>query len=246
MLKVRRLLALILVLCLFLSISCAETYIVDPATGVNLRDANGGGNVIKVVRHGSQVEVIGEDKFWYEVELADGLKGYIYKDYLHPASGEELREKLVTKKITHEADAKFIGTLKETVKVYKKANGKLLGTIEEGDFVFILQTGQYWNKIVWNNTEVAYIQSSACEISEVNIPGEGVVYRLQDDYTRYKQVPIRKEPNSNSRRIMYAKNDSYVRVVEEVNDKWALVSYDGYGHMGYVSKLYLRKVKKYN
>ena len=225
------------------------TYIVNPASGVNVRDARREGNVITVIRGGEPVEVTGESNNWYTVRLNDGTTGYIYKDYLHVGHAEELEaiDNRRNRRVSIDnTKAEFVGTILSSCKVYKKANGKVIGEYEAGDSVYIRQTGKFWHKIVWNNSEIGYIQAKYVKVVDINIPGEGTVYMLTDQNNETTKYSIRKEPSYKSKELALFKMGRYVRVLEMVNSVWAKVVYNSNGDIGYVRRTWLQKSQRYN
>ncbi len=221
------------------------TYIVEPKLGVNVRDAVEDGAVIKVIRGGEPVEVTGETRFKYKVRLEDGTTGYIYKKYLHVGHAEELEaiENRRNRKVNVDNSwANLIGRINSDCSVYKTANGKIIDEFKVGDIVFIRQTGQFWYRIIYQNSEVAWIQSKNVDIVDVNAPGEGTVYVLRDTRNSgTSKVDIRTEPNIKSKVLKTVKMGYHVRVLEEVNNVWAKVSYDSNGSIGYVRRCWLKK-----
>ncbi len=247
----RVLLVITIMVCLFswhgayANTSDSVTYIVDPASGVNVRDATKGGSVITIVRGGKTVEVTGETSRWYRVRLDDGTQGYIYKQYLHVGHAEELEaiEKRRNRKVNVDNSwANLIGSINSDCQVYKKANGKIIGCLETDDIVYIRKTGRYWYRIIYNNSELAWIQSKYVDIIDVNVPGEGDVCVLRDGKkTGTTKVDIRTEPNIKSKVLKTVKMGYHVRVLEEVDDVWAKVSYDSEGSIGYVRQRWLKE-----
>ena len=239
----------------YASAESSITYIIDTPGGVNVRDSKKGGNITEVIRSGEPVEVIdSSDKYWLQIRRKDGSIGYIIKGengktYAHPAHAEEL-EALQNKKpvriYVDNTDAYLLAVATKDATVYKKANEKKLGVIEAGEIVYVRQTGRYWYKIIWANSEVAYVQTECLELIGPNIPGDEKVYYLTGGENPDSLAVVRTEPNAKAERLVSLKMSSFVRVIEDVDGKWVKVRYDAEGNEGYMYKKWLKESKKFS
>lgn len=215
-------------------------WMVDAENGVNVRSAKKNGTVIKTLRKGEIILVCEEDKLWVGYRMEDGNIGYCYKEYLHIAHAEEIEAWENRKKqgitLTNE-EAFAIGTIKEDCKVYKRANGKVIGYFEAGDEVYIRQTGKFWYKIVWEDRELAYIQSKYVEFDRPNIPADGDFMMVACK----KYAPIYEENDAHSKKIGKVQNGHYVVVIDDSDEEYCFVYYDPNCNEGYISKKYLRE-----
>ena len=234
---------LFVIVAAFPVISAAEggyLWMVDSSDGVNVRDAKKGGEIIKTLRKGEIIQVCSEDKFWVGFRLENGKIGYCYKEYLHIAHAEEIEAWENRKKngitLTNE-DAFAIGIINDECKVYKRANGKVIGFLDAGDEVYIRQTGKYWYKIVWQDSELAFVQAKYIDFYRPNIPTEG----------EYKKVScngyasIYEEPDSKSEKVGKVKNGHYVVILDDSDEKYAYVCFDSECNDGYILKKYLKE-----
>ncbi len=244
--KVACILFVVCVLCSIFSVSYGEggyLWMVDAGSGVNVRDAKKNGNVVGFLRRGEIIKVVEEDSRWVGFYMDNGNIGYVYKQYLHIAHAEEIEEWERKKKLgikLENKDAYLVGTLKEDSKIYKTPNDKILGELEAGTTVFIRQTGKYWYKVIWNNKELGYVQTSKVKITAPNIPGEEPV-RVVIPKNSAEKAPIWDSPFKNYRES-FIKTGYFVRILEEDND-WCKVMYDADGNIGYMHKSWLKETK---
>ena len=216
---------------------------VDAGSGVNVRNAKKNGTVVGVLRRGEIIKVVEEDSYWVGFYMENGEIGYVYKQYLHIAHAEEIEEWERKKKLgitLENVDAYLVGELKEDAKIYKTANGRVLGELEAGTTIYVRQTGKFWYKVIWDNRELGYVQSSKVKLSAPNIPGEEPV-RIVIPKNGDEKAPIW-ENEAKTKRIATIKTGHFVRVLAEEND-WCMVMYDAHGNIGFMHKSWLKETK---
>ena len=221
------------------------TFIVDTPSGVNIRDAKKGGEVVGGLRNGTRFEVIDySDKYWVTIRREDGSLGYVYKEYVRPANPDEIIEqppKQSTRTPIDNHDAYLLAVVVKDATVYKKVDGNKLGKMLVGETVYVRQTGKYWYKIVWNNCEIGYIQKERIKLVDANIPGTEHAYVLSDGGEQDSRAAIRETPSADARVIKVLNMRSFVRVIEDLGNGWVKVRYDAYGNEGYMYKKWLRE-----
>ncbi len=224
-------------------------FIVDPESGVNIRDKDK--KVVGYARGGSAVTVVGETKDWYKIKRSDGSDGYIFKKYLHVAHAEELealdRAKRVGVKIdVNNSLARFLGVANNDIKVYKEDLKTKMGTIKAGEVIYIRQTGKYWYRVVYANSKIGYIQTkSGFTMTGPNIPVEGTPMLLNVPEGNYAYLLT--EPKGGKTIAKFnSSSPTEAFIVLEVSGGWAKVAYNDKGDIGYIGKRFLKSTKMFN
>ena len=225
------------------------TYIVDAKSGVNIRDKDK--NITGVAKHGSAIQVVGQDKYWLKVKNKDGSIGYVYKQYAHVGHAEELEalEKASRKSVkipVTNSLARFVAVAQTDIKVYKDDLKTKLGTISAGETVFIRQTGKYWYKVIWGGNQIAYIKAgSGFKITGPNVPSnlEGTPMILT--VPQGEQAYLKTEPHGKTIAKYSSGGPIEGFLVLEIEGGWAKVVYDDQGNVGYIGKRFLKTSKMF-
>ncbi len=242
---------------LFLAISAnalAATWIVDAPNGVFVRDPVTHGHIYTsdgkeaVMGYGRTIDVEWYDNYWLYFTY-NGQPAMVYREYAHIANPEELvqiHQNGGRLPLTNEA-AIFVGIATSDLKVVKDPDKSTIryGTIEQGETVYVRALGKYWYKIVYNNAESAYVESSKVSLIDLNIPGEGVPYRTKGDNSTNK-FSIREEPSFEAIVIVNLEFGTYVKVVETIDSTWVKVIYNSKGDTGYMRRIWLNPTTLFN
>jgi len=150
-------------------------------------------------------------------------------------TGEEaaLLEKMNARPMAFHYDAKYLGIAVRDADVFFEPNGVKVGYIKEKADVFVIETGKYWYKIVYENEYYAYVRSNAVELYDANLPWGGQLYRVSSTGGN-RHALLRECPCGDSAIVARLSVGDYVKVVEFYDNHWALVMYDMDGCEAYI------------
>ena len=155
----------IFILLFTLSINCEakQLYTTD---GVNIRkEADASSPVCLAVSAGTAVTKTGQNGNWIKVS-ADGVKGYIYKDYLSSKKTSPVSSSSASKsssdsgKASNSGKASRINSSDVNLRTKPNSDCKVKAVLSEGETVTILSTEGNWKKIRTEDGSKGYVYSS--------------------------------------------------------------------------------------
>ena len=195
-----------------------------------LRDsASTNGTTLTKMYAGEHVTVLKKDDVWAYVQYGN-LNGYAMNRYLtfyNTATGEE--------------DVVTTATVANTNAVWLRAGGSTsavaLGKIYEGETVSVLEKGETWSKIIYNDI-IGYSMSMylrfADEVEEPEAPQEPVTTAT---VANTDALWLRKQPSTSAGTFTKMYAGETVSVLEK-GETWSKVVYKGI--TGYSMSMYLR------
>lgn len=165
--------------------------------------------------------------------------GYCHADLLNedPANltGEEtaIVAKMYSQPCTGPNAAKYLGICLYDTDVFYQPNGTKVGMIHERDDVYVVETGKYWYKIIFEDEFTGYVRPASVELYDVNIPCSGQLYKVTSTGGN-RHALVRECPCGDSEIVARLDRGDYVRIDEFYNNHWALVTYNAAGCQGYI------------
>ena len=219
------------------------TWVTGSADGVNVRNPQTHEQV-GLVRPGTLVDVLYEDDYWLHINYG-GQEAIVYKEYFTPADGSyttKAQSSQTTPRNPLEETMPYIGVVTKTTKVWVDPDKgpEKAGNLEAGTGILIRQVDKYWIRIQFEG-HLRYIPRDTAQVTGINLPGDGKVYKLQiPEKFENSVIPIREEANKESKILAKKDPGDFIRIVDSL-DGWSLVVYDVHGNMGYVSNWYLKE-----
>ncbi len=191
---------------------------------VYLRSGKGlGYSYESILDKGTQVEILDKsDNEWYEVEIANGLTGFIYSVYLEPLSSN----------FDEESDELYA---KATTNVYirsgKGTDYKEKGIIKKGDTVKVIDaSSSTWYEVELEDGVTGFASTSYLELTktepEEDEEGERSIIKMQTK----QSTNLREGPATFYDVLLKLPAGTVIEV--EGDDDWRTVTYDG--ERGYV------------
>lgn len=222
----------------------ADQWVTGSEDGVNVRDPETH-ELVGLVTPGTLVDVLYQDDYWLHISYGD-QEAIVYKEYFTPLDGEYTP---TTTPTTPSRPKKplldtmvYTGVVTKNTKVWVDPDKgpEKAGTLEEGTEILIRAIDKYWYRIYFDG-HLRYIPRESAQVTGINLPGDGKVYRLQiPESWDSTVVPIREQPTKESSQLAKLAAGDFVRVVDSLGG-WSLVIYDTHGSMGFVSSWYLKE-----
>lgn len=214
--------------------SAVTATVVNVNTAVNLRKGAGTNtSLLGTVAKGARVWVLGDDGDWYQVRTADGVQGYISKQYLRisqAAAGETATVVNVNVAVNMRQGA---GT-----------DTTVIAQLKKGSVVNVLEASGSWYKISTMDGKVGYVSKSYLKINtEASAPIEnGTVVTVSSKIGTVQNVStavnLRKGAGTDTALLGTVAKGQQVAVLGQTGDWYQVQTADG--RQGYISKAYLK------
>lgn len=112
------------------------------------------------------------------------------------------------------------------------SNDRALFSLKEGDEVEVLQIGDPWNKVKYNNRE-GYIKNAFVTLEK------GVMQSKPDADIIKSTVYLFSEPSEKSTPLVKVPYDTSIKILEETDETWIKIQYEYY--TGYLKKSWVIK-----
>ncbi len=222
----------------------SETWISDDY--VRVRDPQTHADLYWQVSPGETVNVLWADDYWLHI-MYNGQECIVYKEYFTPASGGTSYTPTQGQPAAkRRVQNKYLGVILKDSKVYREdAYGKeYIGRISAGTQVVVRTIGKFDVGIIFEG-RLAYVDKDNVQITGVNLPGNGQVYKVViPENANYNVVPIRDVADKSGNKVGEVIHADLVREVERAGG-WSLVIFDDQGNEGYIRTMYLQEYPNY-
>ncbi len=141
--------------------------------------------------------------------------------------------KMYTRPMVTFLDAKYVGICLYDTDVFFRPNDVKVGQIHECDDVYVLETGKYWYKIVFQDEFIGYVRSKAVELYDANIPYDTQLYIVTSTGGN-RHAFVRDCPCGDSEIVGRLNRGDFLKIVEFYNNNWAYVVYNSEGSQGFI------------